>query len=473
MRTTRVLLAGVCAAAIGIGVGLAPAGAEEASDLKSEVKALKAALDAVQKRQLALERKEASLKHVADLNATVVPINGAVVPIKAPAAIVHPGYMQIPGSNTVIKIGGYVKVDGIYDVKGSGNGTVLSAGDIPLEGTPAAKRNPNFSATARESRINFTTLTPTELGELKTFIEGDFYGSGGSDTHTNGYGFRLRHAYFEVGPWLAGQTWTTFNDGSTIPETLDFNQPTGYASARQAMVRYTTAVGVGKLSLALENPSTDAYGTSGTWPDQTTGINFAPEGVVKWSADPSWGHIAVAAVARDIAIDTGGVVASAIGLKDNASTFGWGFLGAIGIKTVGKDRLNFQAVAGDGVGRYLNNAADDNYSGASVRADGSLRATPAYGLNAGYQHFWNDAFRSTVAYAHVRYDNELPLQPLISVRSLDTAYANLLYNPFVNTTLGVEYSYGHVRKEAFDPATGATGPDGWVHRIQTSAIVSF
>lgn len=466
MRTTRLRLAGVCAAAIGIGFGVGPAGADESGDLKSEVKALKAALDAVQKKQQALERKEAAQARAAAANA-------AVPPVKAPFANAHPGYLQIPGTETLLKIGGYVKVDGIYDVKGTGNGSAITAGAIPLEGTPASKRNPNFFATARESRFNITTLTPTGLGELKTFIEGDFYGTGGNAAHSNSYGFRLRHAYFEVGPWLAGQTWFTFRDGDTIPETLDFNGPTGIASGRQAVLRYTTALGPGKLSLALENPLSDAYGTTSTWPDQTSGISFAPEGVVKWTVDPSWGHVAVAAVARDIAVDTGGVIANTIGLKANASTFGWGVLGAVGIKTFGKDRLNLQAVAGAGVGRYLNNAADDNYSGASFRSDGSLRATPAYGFSAGYLHYWNDWARSTVAYSHVAYDQELPLQPLLSVRSLDTAYANLLFNPFVNTTLGVEYSYGHIKREAFDPATGATGPDGWVHRIQTSAIVAF
>ena len=401
MGTTRVLLAGVCAAAIGIGVGVGPAGAEQSSDLRSEVKALKAALDAVQKRQQALERKEAAQKQAADANA-------AVLPVKAPFATAHPGYLQIPGSNTLLKIGGYVKVDGIYDVSGTGSGSSLTPGDIPLEGTPASKRNPNLFATARESRFNITTLTPTGLGELKTFIEGDFYGSGGNAAHTNGYGFRLRQAYFEVGPWLAGQSWSTFMDLDTIPETLDFGAPTGITLERQAVLRYTTAVGPGKLSLALENPLSDAFGTTSTWPDQTTGINYAPEGVVKWTVDPSWGHVAIAAVARDIAIDTGGVIASTIGLNAKASTFGWGVLGAIGINTFGKDRLNLQAVAGDGVGRYFNNATDDNFSGASVRTDGSLRATPAYGLSAGYLHYWNDWVRSTVAYNHVAYDNELP-----------------------------------------------------------------
>jgi outer membrane murein-binding lipoprotein Lpp len=467
MRTTRVLLGGVCAAVIAIGLGVDHASAEESAELKSEVKALKAALDALQKRQAALERKEAAQKQAVDANASVHPIKAP------PFATAHPGYLQIPGSNTLLKIGGYVKVDGIYDVKGNGNGPALDVGDIPLQGTPASKRNPNFFATARESRFNITTLTPTEAGELKTFIEGDFYGTGGNALHSNSYGFRLRHAYFEVGPWLAGQNWFTFRDGDTIPETLDFNGPTGITSGRQAVLRYTTALGPGKLALALENPLSDAYGTTGVWPDSTTGINYAPEGVVKWTVDPAWGHFAIAGVVRDIAIDTGGVVASTIGLNAKDSTLGWGVLAGLGINTFGKDRLNIQAVAGEGVGRYFNNAAAPDYAGASVRADGTLRATPAYGLSAGYLHNWNDWIRSTVAYNHISYDNELPLQPLLSFRSVDTAYANVLFNPWVNTTLGLEYSYGHVKKQAFDPATGATGPDGYVHRIQSSAIVSF
>lgn len=466
MRMTEILLTSVCAAAIGIGLGAGPAAADEAGDLKSEVKALRAALEAVQKRQQALERKEA----VRQAAAASAPAAGPLLAVKSPFATAHPGYLQIPGSNTLIKIGGYVKVDGVYDVKGSFNGTAATFGDIPLEGTAASKRNPNFSATARESRFNIATLTPTELGELKTFIEGDFYGAGGNAEQSNSYGFRLRQAYFEVGPWLAGQAWTTFADLETVPETLEFNGPSGFPIARQALVRYTTALGPGALSLAFENPSSDAQYTHAVWPD-SIGTNFAPEGVVRWKADPSWGHVAVAGLAREISADTGGP--NIFGITGKSSTFGWGVLGAIGFNTIGKDRLSFQGIVGEGIGRYFNNGADDNYQGASVNLDGSVRATPAFGVTASYKHYWNDWVRSTVAYGHTEYDNELPRDQLNSIRSIDSVHANLLFNPFVNTTVGVEYVFGHIKKDAFDPATGATGPDGWAHRIQTSAIVNF
>lgn len=463
MRSTKVLVAGICTVAIGVGVGAIPSRADESSDLKAEVRALRAALDAVQKRQQDLERKSAQRQAAAQ---------AAPIPVKSPFETSHPGYLRVPGTETLLKIGGYVKVDGVYDLKSTLNGTAANFGDIPLEGTPQSKRNPNFGATARESRFNITTLTPTQFGELKTFIEGDFYGAGGNAEHSNSYGFRLRHAYFEVGPWLAGQNWTTFSDLETVPETLEFNGPAGFTLARQALVRYTTALGPGALSLALENSSSDAQGATNVWPDLSNGVNFAPEGVVRWKADPSWGHVAVAGLAREISIDTGGVT-NALGVTGKSSTFGWGVLGALGIKTIGRDQLSFQAVAGEGIGRYLNNAADDNYQGASVNLDGSLRATPAYGATVSYLHHWSDWIRTTVAYAHTAYDRELPRDPFNSIRSLDSLHANLIFVPLTNTVVGFEYIYGHIQKEAFDPATGATGRDGWAHRIQTSAIVKF
>ncbi|KTF07689.1 porin [marine sediment metagenome] len=48
-----------------------------------------------------------------------------------------------------------------------------------------------------------------------------------------------------------GQTWTTFMDVGSLPESLDFIGTTdGITFARQVMVRYTN----GGLQLALENP---------------------------------------------------------------------------------------------------------------------------------------------------------------------------------------------------------------------------
>jgi hypothetical protein len=75
------------------------------------------------------------------------------------------------------------------------------------------------------------------------FVEGDFFGSG------NGY--RLRHAYGEVGSLLVRQTWTTFTDIAAAPATLDFEGSVFSFNRRPAMVRWTKPVLHEDLTLAI------------------------------------------------------------------------------------------------------------------------------------------------------------------------------------------------------------------------------
>lgn len=93
----------------------------------------------------------------------------------------EPGPFELPGSDTSIKIGGYVKGDPIYDI-GADTGDSFAASAIPADGNPGDKRDGRFRAHARQTRINLTTWTPTDYGEVETLIEGDFFVKIGLDT---------------------------------------------------------------------------------------------------------------------------------------------------------------------------------------------------------------------------------------------------------------------------------------------------
>ena len=91
-----------------------------------------------------------------------------------------------------------------------------------------------------------------KVGEIRTYVEGDFYGSGGA--------FRLRHAFVEIdGKWLAGQWWSTFMDENIIPNTLDFEKPGAYAFARHPMLRYKHSFSTDAyFAIAVEQSSINA-----------------------------------------------------------------------------------------------------------------------------------------------------------------------------------------------------------------------
>ena len=149
---------------------------------------------------------------------------------------------NLPGDTTV-EIYGYAKVDLFFDLD-SPLGTTFF-GLASLE--PGFTKNSDSSAQAFQSRLGFRTSTETDLGTLKTVIEGDFFGNGGGS-------FRLRHAYGSLGGFLAGQTWTNFMPIESYPGTLDFQGPAGIPFVREAQVRYTHDVGNGfMLSGSVED----------------------------------------------------------------------------------------------------------------------------------------------------------------------------------------------------------------------------
>ncbi|MGK7295513.1 MAG: DcaP family trimeric outer membrane transporter, partial [Candidatus Wenzhouxiangella sp. M2_3B_020] len=151
--------------------------------------------------------------------------------------------------------GGYVKADFMYsafddgEVGGSSLGRdIYVPAVVPIGGDSAEY----FDAHARQTRFNFGTNHQIGDNTLQTFIELDFLTTpGGTERTTNNYSPRLRHAFVKWNNWLIGQTWNTFMDVATLPESADFIGPTsGTTFGRTPMVRYTS----GGFAIALENP---------------------------------------------------------------------------------------------------------------------------------------------------------------------------------------------------------------------------
>ena len=470
-----------------------PVHADEVSDLRQQIKTMKAAAASVEKRLNRLEREKAVKAVPAPVVATFVPPPGsglAVGPVPSLVTSRYPGYIDIPGTDTSVKIGGYFKVDGVYDIHGGGIGGVASDfAEIYLKGQPRANRAGDFNATVRQSQISVATITPTsEFGDLKTFISFDFYGgTNGNGIYSNSYAPRVYLAYASMehalgGSLMVGDNWSTFMDLDSYPETLDFNGPVGVAFIRQPQVRYTRNLGGGSMLLVSAEAAYADFEGANPYPVYTAGgaastniINPIPDFVAKYTYDASWGHLALAGVARYVKANTGGATVS--GLSGQTGVFGGGFMGGLVVKTIGADTINVQGVGGPGVGRYLygeddsgGSAASLTYCGTNVVACG-LRATTAYGATASYQHYWTDKVRSNFVGGFAHYNNEFPDNPSGSVNTLYSAFANIIYSPVPHTDIGLEFIYG---KKVVDASPGAgIGTEGEAYRVLGSVKVGF
>ncbi len=380
---------------------------------------------------------------------------GAIVAamlIAAPTAAMAIGF-QVPGSDTTIDIGGYVKLDMIYNSVSTSDDNQANIeyvpSDVPLDGQEEGTDEVVFNA--RESRLWVSTTTPTKYGPLKTHFEGDFDTTESSQTVSNSRGFRLRHAYGTLKGFLVGQTWSTFMHLDSLPETNDFGGPTGVMFIRQPMLRYTWNMNdMTSMDFALENPET-YYAEGGAL--STTDDDNIPDIIARFTMNPSWGNISAAVMARNLVVKSGAVNDSAFAVS--------GQVGAV-VKLFAQDSLMGALQYGQGIGRYSSLAAHPD---AVVDAGGNVDSLDQLAGFIGYQHYWVGTWRSTAVVGFSKADDPTALQGTDLTKQTLSVHANLMFNPVKNTRLGIEYIHGE--REVYN------GDDGDLNRIQFSAMVSF
>lgn len=374
----------------------------------------------------------------------------------AHADAAHP--FKLPGSDTSVTVGGYVKLDVIWSDRSAGVDSVgdqeLNLNAVPVGPTAGQHKKDQVSLHARQSRLSLGTSTPTRYGELKTYIEGDFFGAAGNQTSSNSNGFRTRHAYGTLGKLLAGQTWTNFGDERAYPETLDFGGAAGEIFARQAQVRWTEKTAGGEWSLALENPET-LVAVPGQASTFRSDADHAPDLTARLRSTAGRAQYSVSAIARDVGVDSAAAPAA------NDAKWG-GALAFTGIVPSGeRDDFRFGLDMGNAIGRYQNFGF---FPDAYLDASGSLTLARQMGGFAAFRHFWTPALRSTFELSAASADT--PDGTAAGVNESDRSiHLNLIWSPVPAVNLGAELI--HARR------TVVGGDEGSLNRVQFSAQYGF
>ena len=356
-----------------------------------------------------------------------------------------PGSWCIPGTATRLKLGGYVKLDAIYDFNEIGNRFDFLTPTIPTTSDNGGRTTFH----ARQSRLFVDTRTPTSIGKLRTYIEVDFFGNANT--------LRLRHAYGETPHLLAGQTWTTFMDISANPFTLDFEGPPGMVFRRQAQLRFKLPLTKQlKMAFAVENPSSAVDFVGGG-----DNLDPSPDFISNVRYEGSRGHIQLAGIVRDIGFRAAAGPTAGVAQQET----GYGFSLSGSIKTFGKDRFKYQYARGRGIGHYfedLNSGGVNTDGGAD--ASGNLVLLYADGLYFAYEHHWNPHLRSNFVYGDGSVENSVG-QAGTSFQDSEYVAVNAIYSPISQMDVGAEYLYGtHV---------DAANNRGQANRLQLSCIYRF
>jgi len=366
-------------------------------------------------------------------------------------------------AETTFKYGGFIKFDAIFS-QYSDKARAGNVGDdflVPStigSGNGAAEGDRVFDSNAKFSRLNFTTMTDTEAGKVKSFIEMDFNGSN-DERLTNQASNGLRHALFSLtaedgSSILTGQTWSTFFNTGALPEAVDFVGPTsGSIFVRQPQVRYTMPMAGGKFMVAAENPSSGFNDDRGAATVDNNNIDNAtlPDLIARFDSKAAGLNYSAALMLRQISYNDGTNDESENGF---ALTFSGKYVLGNG------DDLKFMLSNGN-LGRYI---ALNAYRDGGIKADGSIDLNTVTGGFVAYKHNWSEKLRSTAMYAFSDADNSSAITSDIT-KSVNNINVNLMYSPAPKLTFGAEYQVANLETES--------GADGDLSRIQFTSKWAF
>jgi outer membrane DcaP-like protein/porin-like protein len=419
-------------ATIALLTGLSTASADELADLRANQELLQRRIE-----QLA----QATKQFPAGAGPTVM--GAEPTPGAALVGGSFPRSFLIPGTDTSIRVGGFVDLTGLYFFNGANNGNPgtptsnsgqngnlealpingpIAVPGLPLQPTSAqhSRGNGVFEFSPQQSRINIETRTPTAWGESRTFFEFDWSGCNNFSCQTVQQGGgnsilpRLRFAYGTLGGFLAGQAISNFSDADADTESMEFGGAMGSTGGyRVPQVRYTLAGPWNSaFSVSAEQPTSSVLTPAGVLSSDSnvgalpggpgtgtipatcngqpcTGSGTAINGNIGKAIAPvltaasywaqPWGHVDFAAMLNPLNYNDGKFV--------DRTFLGYGghISGDVKPGWFGwsKDDILFSFVAGDGIGNYVSGGEKTWIPAATNFTVATACATPQPGCQGG------------------------------------------------------------------------------------------
>lgn len=396
----------------------------------------------------------AGLIAVAQAQAADLPVKAKAIEYVKSCSLYGAGfYYYTPGTDTCVKLGGYLRIDTAFNTN-----SVYSQGRV--SGVPGANnRLANAYTILSREELTIDTRTATEYGMARTFFEGVFQWttggaagagtglSGGATTYSgdgvSGGTLGTYFAFIQFGGFTLGKAvsqfsapWTAYpansfgglpGGGNTVTGvnqftyTADFGQGIAASFSAQDQAAYYTTNLWNVSGATAAGLATGAYGSN------DIGGSRSPDLVAMLRIDQAWGLFQASFAAHDNH-------AAYYGATELTGHPGdkWGWAGqlALSIKNIPTgpgDTINIQGVYTNGASRYNFQESVPTtyamYGGAtptgayqsvglagladSVFVTGSSQElTTTYGFRAGYTHnwdaYWNTGFYG--AWAAVRYN---------------------------------------------------------------------
>jgi hypothetical protein len=376
------------------------------------------------------------------------------------------GFFYIPGTDSCIKIGGYLRVD--TTLNGGAHGAPTWNGDLGQQ-----NRFRDYFLSRSRLALTVDTRTATEYGVVRTFGQGDFqfqnFGNwnpatpiispppGGFNNallSTAGGGYvAVEYLFIQFAGFTFGKSSSAYSTPwNGFPGNINSNLLGGNNTDTGVNnIQYTAELGNGvSASVGLDDPSvwdrTNVYNLSipAAVGANGTGANFyagthAPDIVGRIRVDQAWGLFQISAAAHEVSGSYNTLAAAAIptNLSEISShpetKWGGSVMAALNIKNLptglGDDikldvsyskgltknviatsgtSPNFAMFGGSGFG-YQSvglGATTDGIYVPGAGGTGGIIVTQAWGIRGAFNHNWNSYWSSSLfgSYSSVRYD---------------------------------------------------------------------
>ena len=293
---------------------------------------------------------------------------------------------------------GNIRADLLYQSEGgSADRLYNQINSVPLKGHNESSDQLKSTLAATRLGLDFKTADKDISGK----IEVDFLGAND--------GLRIRHAYFNYGQWLIGQTWSNFAVPDYMPETIDALGYVGGAVKRDAQIRYTHKFNAEtQLVTALED-SKDALSNMRI-PVLSTRLNQS-------FAD------------RAGALSLRGMVSEKRTVADNELAWGVGLGAKYDISAKTTLKADYYHVKGD------SSLVSWTNQGFAIDANKNIMALNQFhSITVGVTQQFNSQWRGTLGYGYMKADENQDYirylsDPTKANKTLWQAWANVFYSP--------------------------------------------
>ncbi|NPV19813.1 porin [Bradyrhizobium aeschynomenes] len=387
---------------------------------------------------------------------SAVAAQAADLPLKAKAveyvkvcSLYGTGFYYIPGTDTCIKLGGYLRAETAMWTNSNYGGAYSGVAG-------ADNRLSNRYQTRARQDVNIDTRTATEYGVVRTYFDAVFSWTSGSAAGTgSGTGATsytgdaisggivgVYYAFIQFAGFTMGKAVSTFDAPWTNYPGNNFDGLVGGSGSNNGVnqLTYTADLGQGiTAAVSLEDQTqfftTNIWNTSGITASGVLGGNYgssafggtvAPDIIGMVRVDQAWGIFQASFAAHDNHAAYYGASETSGHPSDK---WGWAAQLALSIKNIPTgpgDVINLQAVYTDGASRYnfqsLANTTYSMYGGTNVAgayqsigfagvgdavfgAGTGLSTVQTWGMRGAFTHNWDPRWNSALygAYAQVRY----------------------------------------------------------------------